>query len=195
MNETSSNTSMLGTACLQPLLSDLVSSSNFHKFNLHMFHKSESFPNTIVQCFGPFVWILTTKSTYFCLILRAHASRGHQPLVPITKQHKKGERERERVSFAFCMAMDRARPIRCSSPFRFFPSTSNLRRDQMVSKGFGLGALVCFIATAAGPPGLLFFLFFFLLLPLLLPALFFVGFDFFAIGVAERSRRGERERV
>lgn len=60
------------------------------------------------------------------------------------------------------MARARAWPIRHSSPLRFLPMTSNLRRDQIVSKGFSLGAALSFMDTLLRPDFFDFFLFFFI---------------------------------
>jgi len=88
-----------------------------------------------------------------------------------------------KVFFLFSMARHRESPIRSSSPLRFFPRMSNLRRDQIVSKGLllfllSLDAALAFMATEFGAV-LLFFFFFldFVLLLLLLLLLF----DVFAI--------------
>lgn len=98
------------------------------------------------------------------------------------------------VLFRFRIARVRARPMRRASPFLFWPSTSNFRRDQIDSKGLLpppppplllLLLAFTFMATPSGPDFLLFFFFLFesVLLPLLL------RFDDFAMDFA-RSCRG-----
>lgn len=84
----------------------------------------------------------------------------------------KNQSKKMQAFFTFSMAEERASPTRRCSPLRFFPSISNLRRDQIVSKGFSFGAL-SFMSLALGPDLLLFF--FFDELPLLL------AFNVFAI--------------
>ena len=89
------------------------------------------------------------------------------------------------------MASERARDTRRSSPLRFLPSTSNLRRDQMASNGLlrsSAAAARAFMATLAGP----FFPFFFPLLFFFSPAAAAaaMGFVFAMAGSTGREGRG-----